>query len=71
MNSSNTTCNNEFQDHFVIQPAVRFYGKVDFAVNGVGEVGKPVETDFEFHSGRNLWFLSIEEILTFNDLAGV
>jgi UDP-N-acetylglucosamine 4,6-dehydratase len=61
----------EFDDHFVIMPSIQFTGYVDFSMNGAGERGKPVEQGFEFHSGRNPQFLSIEEIISFNHLAGV
>lgn len=61
----------EFSDHFVIQPTILFSGYVDFSVNQLGEVGQPVEQGFEYHSGKNPHFLSIEEITAFNHLAGV
>ena len=60
----------EFDDHFVIKPTIRFVGDFDFAVNRLGEQGRPVEQGFEFHSGRNSWFLTIEEIVAFNEMAG-
>ena len=61
----------EFEDHFVIRPAIQFTGHVDFTTSGSGEIGHPVEQDFEFHSGRNPKFLSQEEILAINGDAGV
>ena len=61
----------EFADHFVIKPAIRFIGSGDCSVNRLGESGHPVEQGFEFHSGRNPTFLSIEEIVALNHLAGV
>jgi len=61
----------EFDDHFVIKPTIQFAGFDDFSVNKLGEKGKPVEPGFEYHSGRNPWFLSREEIVAFNELAGV
>lgn len=61
----------EFADHFVIQPAIQFIGYSDFAVNRLDETGHPVEQGFEFHSGKNLHFLSIKEIVAFNHLAGI
>jgi len=61
----------EFEDHFVIKPTIQFATSYDFSVNGCGEVGVPVEQDSEYHSGRNPHFLSIDEIVTFNQLAGV
>ena len=61
----------EFADHFVIKPTIQFTGEVDFSFNRCGEQGKPVEQGFEFHSGKNAKFLSIEEIIEFNQRAGV
>jgi UDP-N-acetylglucosamine 4,6-dehydratase len=60
----------EFADHFVIKPTIQFSGYVDFAVNSLSETGQPVESGFEFSSGKNPHFLSIEEIVKFNHLAG-
>jgi UDP-N-acetylglucosamine 4,6-dehydratase len=61
----------EFDDHYVIMPAIQFTGYVDFSMNGAGEHGRPVAQGFEFHSGQNPQFLTIEEIVRFNHLAGV
>ena len=61
----------EFADHFVIKPTIQFVDNVDFSVSNLGETGQPVEQGFEFHSGKNPHFLSIEEIVEFNHLAGV
>ena len=60
----------EFGNHFVIKPTITFTGVVDFSVNGLGEEGQPVTQDFEYHSGKNPRFLSIDEIIEFNHLAG-
>jgi UDP-N-acetylglucosamine 4,6-dehydratase len=59
----------EFPDHYVIRPAIRFMTEVDFSRNAAGEIGQSVEPDFEYHSGRNSCFLSVEEIIAFNQLA--
>ena len=59
----------EFEDHFVIKPTIQFVGRVDFSSNKLGESGKPVEQDFEYHSGKNPHFLDIKEIVAFNRLA--
>ncbi len=61
----------EFADHYVIKPTIQFSGVVDFSVNKLGETGQPVEQGFEYHSGKNPHFLTIEEIVAFNHLAGV
>jgi len=60
----------EFDDHYVIKPAIQFSGPADFSVNRLGERGRPVEPGFEFQSGRNPHFLSIEEISAMNRDAG-
>jgi len=60
----------EFLDHYVIRPTIRFHhGESDFTVNGTGESGEPVEQGFEYNSGVNPHFLSIEEINQINHLA--
>ena len=61
----------EFSDHFVITPTIQFSGHIDFVTNKLGEVGQLVEQGFEYHSGKNRKFLSVEEIISFNHLAGV
>jgi UDP-N-acetylglucosamine 4,6-dehydratase len=61
----------EFDDHFVIQPSIKFYHRDHgYEVNSVGETGKPVEQGFEYNSGLNDHFLSIPEIREFNKVAG-
>jgi UDP-N-acetylglucosamine 4,6-dehydratase len=59
----------EFPDHYVIKPTILFSAAVDFAISRLGEVGKPVAQGFEFHSGKNSRFLSIEEIRALNQFA--
>lgn len=54
----------EFADHYVIRPAIRFLGEIDYTKNGLGEEGKAVEQGFEYSSGTNPVFLSVEEIRT-------
>ena len=62
----------EFHDHFVLRPTITFTDRGnDFTVNKLGDEGVPVEQGFEYNSGRNRHFLSIEEIVQFNHLAGV
>jgi UDP-N-acetylglucosamine 4,6-dehydratase len=60
----------EFSDHFVIRPAIQFAGNNEFSINGLGEIGNPVEPGFEYHSGRNPNVLSIEQIIALNRLTG-
>lgn len=61
----------EFADHFVITPTIRFSGRVDFATNKLGEQGVPVEQGFEYSSGKNPEFLSIQGIQDMNHQAGM
>lgn len=61
----------EFDDHFVIKPTIQFANEYDFACNRLGERGQSVEQGFEFNSGRNPHFLSVEEVVAMNHLAGV
>jgi UDP-N-acetylglucosamine 4,6-dehydratase/5-epimerase len=60
-----------FTNHFVIRPTIQFAGVADFTVSRLGETGEAVEAGFEYHSGKNDHFLTIEEILAMNHLAGV
>jgi UDP-N-acetylglucosamine 4,6-dehydratase/5-epimerase len=60
----------EFPDHYLIRPAIQFTRQVDFSRNALGESGRPVEQGFEYQSGRNPRFLSVDEINAFNRLAG-
>ncbi|MDQ1338857.1 MAG: UDP-N-acetylglucosamine 4,6-dehydratase/5-epimerase [Campylobacterota bacterium] len=53
----------EFDDHYVIQPTIRFAHIVEFATNALGEKGKKVEQGFEYNSGNNTEWLSKEEFL--------
>jgi UDP-N-acetylglucosamine 4,6-dehydratase len=61
----------KFADHFVIKPTIQFIDNVDFSVNNLGERGQSVEQGFEYHSGKNKHFLTNEEIIEFNHLAGI
>ncbi|MEO1202398.1 MAG: UDP-N-acetylglucosamine 4,6-dehydratase (inverting) [Pseudomonadota bacterium] len=59
----------EFHDHYVIKPTISFSGPVDFATNGLGETGSPAAPGFEYQSGTNPHFLSIDEIVSLNRVA--
>jgi len=52
----------EFQDHFVIKPTILFTEPIDHARNALGETGAPVAEGFEYNSGTNPRFLSVEEL---------
>jgi UDP-N-acetylglucosamine 4,6-dehydratase len=58
---------NEFEDHYVIQPSITFWGRETpkYIENIVGEVGKPVAQGFEYNSSTNDHFLNVEEIKQF------
>jgi len=60
LDNSHTTL--EFDDHYVIRPAVMFIKTPNYELNGNGEKGRPVADDFEYNSGTNSHFLSVEEI---------
>lgn len=62
----------EFDDHYVLRPTITFFSRNnDFTVNKLGEQGHEVEQGFEYNSGTNPQFLSIEQIIEFNRMAGV
>ncbi|MBL4629614.1 MAG: UDP-N-acetylglucosamine 4,6-dehydratase (inverting) [Paraglaciecola sp.] len=55
----------EFDDHYVITPAIKFFDKtIDYHKNKLDEVGHPVNDKFEYHSGTNPHFLTIDELKT-------
>lgn len=54
----------EFDDHFVIQPTIIFQTHPTYAKNAIGEQGRPVPASFEYNSGANSHFLTIDEIKT-------
>lgn len=57
----------EFDDHFVLSPSIRFYDRdVDYRLNCLNETGEAVRRGFEYNSGTNDHFLSVEEIVAFN-----
>lgn len=58
----------QFAEHFVITPTIQFSGRVNFEENAIGESGTPVEEGFEYHSGKNPHFLTVEEIRDINEL---
>ncbi|WP_028129287.1 UDP-N-acetylglucosamine 4,6-dehydratase (inverting) [Selenomonas sp. AE3005] len=55
----------EFADHFVIKPSIDF-GDFDYTVNAIGEKGKLVEDGFDYNSGNNPHFLTVEELRAMN-----
>ncbi len=62
----------EFDDHYVIRPAIRFISSPNgnsFERNALGEQGLAVPENFEYQSGTNPWFLAPGEIGAFNHRA--
>ena len=60
----------EFDDHYVICPTIRFFGlDMDYSRNNLHEIGKPVPQGYEYHSGNNPDFLTVEQIREFDHLA--
>ncbi|EGW55989.1 UDP-N-acetylglucosamine 4,6-dehydratase (inverting) [Candidatus Endoriftia persephone] len=57
----------EFDDHFVIAPTIRFTHPVDYAHNPLGESGREVGCEFEYSSGSNPHFLTVDEIVELID----
>ncbi|HWR39474.1 MAG TPA: UDP-N-acetylglucosamine 4,6-dehydratase (inverting) [Patescibacteria group bacterium] len=56
----------EFADHYVIKPTINFAAQVDYARNQLGETGVLVAENFEYNSGTNPHFLSIEQLREMN-----
>lgn len=52
----------EFSDHYVIRPSITFTAPVDYKINAVGEKGHCVEQGFEYNSGTNPQFLTVQEL---------
>lgn len=52
----------EFSDHYVIRPTIAFVVQVDYSTNVLGETGAPVPQGFEYNSGSNPHFLTVEEL---------
>ena len=62
----------EFSDHYVLRPSITFTTRPnDFEINALAEKGKPVERGFEYNSGTNQHFLTVEELCECNRIAGV
>ena len=60
----------EFNDHFVIAPAIRFFNRSnDFSSNALNENGQLVQPGFEYVSDTNPEFLSVEQMRQFNQEA--
>jgi UDP-N-acetylglucosamine 4,6-dehydratase len=52
----------EFENHYVIQPSVLYISNMDYSEDGEGVSGRPVPMGFEYNSGANPYFLTVERI---------
>jgi UDP-N-acetylglucosamine 4,6-dehydratase len=52
----------EFGDHYVIQPSTEFRGHNGFSEDMEGERGVPVPAGFEYNSGTNPIFMTIDQL---------
>ena len=53
----------EFDNHYVIAPSIQFFDANNkFSLNALGEEGVQVAQGFEYNSGTNTHFLSIDEL---------
>lgn len=60
----------EFADHYVIAPAIKFFNRSnDFSSNALQEKGKLVAENFEYVSNLNPDFLTLEQLVQFNQEA--
>ncbi|MCB5363031.1 UDP-N-acetylglucosamine 4,6-dehydratase (inverting) [Pusillimonas sp. CC-YST705] len=60
----------EFDDHYVITPTISFQERVSsYDTNLLNEKGVAVEQGFEYNSGSNPHFFSVEEVKDFNTKA--
>jgi UDP-N-acetylglucosamine 4,6-dehydratase len=57
----------EFHDHYVIKPTISFVHMVDYELNRIGERGIPVPQGFEYNSGTNPDFLTVEQLREMNE----
>ncbi len=56
----------EFDDHFVIMPSTHYREDIDYRVDALGGKGRPVPDGFEYNSGTNKHFLTVEELREMN-----
>lgn len=58
----------EFADHYVIRPSITFFNPVSYDWNANGETSRPVPDGFEYSSGTNTHFLTVEQLHQVNAL---
>jgi UDP-N-acetylglucosamine 4,6-dehydratase len=60
----------EYANHYVIIPSISFFSKnYDLTTNKLNEKGEYVKQGTEYDSGTNPHFLSIDEIIDYNNRA--
>ena len=57
----------EFNDHYVIQPSIQMAHLKAYTTNNMGEEGVPVVQGFEYNSGSNNHFLTVDELHQLNN----
>lgn len=57
----------EFEHHYVIKPAISFTHPVDYLIDVTGKKGILVKQGFEYNSGTNLDFLTVEQLREMNE----
>jgi len=57
----------EFKNHYVIKPAISFTHPANYSTDATGKKGIPVEQGFEYNSGTNLDFLTVEQLREMNE----
>lgn len=61
----------EFDDHYVIGPAITFFSRDhSYDTNALNEKGRAVRQGFEYNSGNNPEFLTVEQIRALDDRGG-
>lgn len=61
----------EFKHHFTIRPTISFNVRPDYSISALDEKGLQVPEDFEYNSGNNPVFMSVDGIRTLLDRPGV
>jgi UDP-N-acetylglucosamine 4,6-dehydratase len=57
----------EFENHYVIKPAISFSRPVDYSLDVTGKKGILVRQGFEYNSGTNLNILTVEQLREMNE----
>ncbi|HBW36341.1 UDP-N-acetylglucosamine 4,6-dehydratase (inverting) [Desulfosporosinus sp. BICA1-9] len=57
----------EFEEHYVIKPAISFTYPIDYSTDVTGNKGSLVAPGFEYNSGTNPDFLTVEQLREMNE----